>query len=76
MNRPMNPLKGNILVSGDGLTRRDGPSERQANSVFIHREDGHVVQRLRGETFQQHGGLRAGQNHLETKQPLVRLRYT
>ena len=66
-------LGGTIFSSGASLTCSDSSSECQANTVFIHGEDGHVVQCLRGQAFQQHSGLRASQYHLETKHHLVLL---
>ena len=59
---PLNRMFSSIV----SLTCGDGSSEGQANIVFIHREDRHVVQCLRGEAFQQHSGLWAAQHHLWT----------
>lgn len=63
------------FCSGVSLTCGDGSSESQTNTVLIHREDGYVVQRLRGQAFQQHTGLGTIQNHLNTKCRLQLLYY-
>ncbi|TNN32482.1 hypothetical protein EYF80_057357 [Liparis tanakae] len=57
--------RGEERRGGEEERRRgEEMSERHADVVLVHREDGHVVQRLGGEAVQQHGGLRAGQHHL------------